>query len=379
METYRVQRSEKIKLVEFIKNSLEQSGFSVESVPDARTAPFEFSVTSSWGERLELICYAFFANKYEQGNRPEDEHRFQVKYGSDFHRAHEIYISDRPSIVTLFLGIHLDENIVVAVDPAMHNPTWFSSSIEFKSHHIEEIQRTGWFGWERERSETRRRAGPQSILLNLQTETLLGFTPDRFGDYIQLEKQCTGIPSGERLLAIETCAFGPDDRHVLESVLEMSSRDILDAIHARNRLFVAVRGAAAEIHLGRLLRAEATLSGVEDIDQDGQPDFQVNFQGRAYRIECKNTARTLVRGQPKVDFQKTRAAIGNPCSRYYRPEQFEVLAACLHPITTRWEFMFCPTRILPPHASCQGHISQNILVDDAVWTPSIAEALEAAM
>lgn len=371
LERYRVTRKEGV--VAFVVDALEASGFTLEKVPDMRTAPFVLSVQTPWNEPLDLICYVFLANKYGQRNRPADEHRFQVKYGSAFDRLHDIFIAPGSGQLTLMFGVHLEERVIVAVDPAMHNPTWFSRSIEFKTAHVEQIQRDGWVGWERERSRGRRHVMPQE---NAQTEVLLGLRPERFADYVLLERQCTGIPPGERLLAIETKRFHVDDLHALEMALGLSKTEILDAIAERRRLLVAVRGAAAELHLRRFLRAERSLSRVTELDDDGQPDFEVEYRDRSYRIECKNTLRRPQRGVPKVDFQKTRGSISDPCSRYYRPEQFEILAACLHPVTDRWEFRFCTTQSLPGHPRCPGHLSQHVLVANGDWTASVTEALD---
>jgi hypothetical protein len=372
VERYRVIRKEPV--VAFIVDALEKSGFVVERVPGAQLAPFVFSVLTPWNEPLDLICYSFLANKYGQGGRPDDEHRFQVKYGSEFKRLHELFIAQGAGKLTLMFGVHLEAGVLVAVDPAMHNPTWFSRSVEFKTHHVERIQRDGWIGWERERSRARRRIMPQE---NCQTEVLLGLRPEKFADYVLLERQCTGIPPGERLLAIETRRFHVDELHALELALGLSRHEIMDGIGERRRLLVAVRGAAAEIHLRRLLDAEGSLSRVTELDDDGQPDFEVEFRGRRVRIECKNTLRNLHRGVPKVDFQKTRSSKSDPCSRYYRPEQFEILAACLHPVTERWEFRFRTTRSLPPHPKCPGHLSQHVFVENGDWTGSILEAIDA--
>jgi hypothetical protein len=90
-----------------------------------------------------VLAYAFLANRYRQGNRPEGEHRFQVKYGADFHRPHRIFIDKSRRLVTLMLGVHLEEHIFVGVDPAMHDPTWFSRSVELKQERIRDIQATG--------------------------------------------------------------------------------------------------------------------------------------------------------------------------------------------------------------------------------------------
>lgn len=368
------------KEVTFFGDALKQAGCSIRVYPDATVAPFVFSVDLPSGEPLDLVCYIFRANKYGQKNRPDDEHRLQVKYGSEFDRFHDIYLPQSREEVTLFVGVHFEAGVLIAVDPSMHNPTWFSRSIEFKSHHVDEILEEGWLGWERDR-----RAGKskdeetQKLLLthsDLRSEVLLGFTPKRVVDYILLERVATGIPPGERLRLIES---GPvpvfDDRHDLERELDLPIEDIMDMIESAARLKVAVRGRAAEKHLHRVLSSEPELERVEEIDQDGQPDFLVTYKGVDVRIECKNTLRKLTRGCPKVDFQKTRASKGDPCSRYYRPEQFEILAACLHPISELWEFRFFPTQSLPPHKVCAGHLSQNVLVGSDGWSDSIIPVL----
>ena len=58
----------------------------------------------------------------------------------------------------------------------MHTPTWFSSSVEFKTENLEETERKHWHGWERERSDARRKVvRPEE---SLQTETVIGLRPD---------------------------------------------------------------------------------------------------------------------------------------------------------------------------------------------------------
>src|SRR5690606_16980974 len=60
----------------------------------------------------------------------------------------------------------------------LHNPTWFSSSIEFKERDVRKALKQGWHSWERERVPNgRRRVLPQE---SLTTEALLAFTPEHF-------------------------------------------------------------------------------------------------------------------------------------------------------------------------------------------------------
>lgn len=381
-EKYRV--TGKGPVVAMITKALESCGVQILRHPDIRSAPFEYTLKLPGGERIELVCYAFLANKYRQKSRPPNEHRFQVKYGNEFDRPHEIYIDPAREVVTLFMGVHLEEGIFIACDPAMHTPTWFSSSVEFKTEDIEPAKRTGWTAWERERSSARRRAGRDAE--NYQTETLVAFTSQHMLRFIQFERLATGLDAGERLLfaekmvLAEKMAIAEGIRegapHPLELQFGLSAREILEVIWGRFRLNVAVRGGVAEYHLGSYLRSLPEITKVREIDQDGKPDFEITFNRKTYLIECKNVLRSRrADGKPVIDFQKTRAAKGNPCSRYYDRDAFDVLAACLHPVTERWEFRFVNTSALPAHAECIGKLSHKVVVDGSGWTNDIRRLL----
>lgn len=385
MRTYRTSR--KGPLVAMIANALEASGMNIVKKPPAGSAPFVFEVVTPVGEALRLICYAFTANKYRQSGRPDDEHRFQIKYGSDFAEYHQLYIGDGVRDVTLFFGCHLEEGIFVAVDPVMHNPTWFSKSVEFKDEHIELGKRLGWFGWERPRSPAGRRKR-EMPLLSYQTEAVLAFAPDQFYRYVQLERFASGIEPGQRLLLAdrlsarppsEVARFAPEATfvHPLEKEMGLSADELLNMIGSAFRLKVAVKGWAAETHLEKHLEHVDGIDDLQQLDEDGRPDFEVHYRGRGpFFIECKNVLRRRSRGLPKVDFQKTRAAKGNPCSRYYLADDFDVLAACLHPVTESWEFRFRPTATMDEHPKCPGRIRHNnVFVNGDAWDEDVGAVL----
>lgn len=350
--------------VEAIAAALEESGATILRRPDPSIAPFEFTVLTPDKEQLELVCYAFTANKYRQGGRANDEHRMQVKYGSEFDRYHDLFIDRTGRRITLMIGWHQEEGIFVAVDPQMHNPTWFSRSIEFKDEHVTAVQKKGWEGWERERKDGRRKiAMPHD---NFTTEALLGFKPKNFLTYVALERIASGADAGERLLMIDRIQKGVGTaKHPMELALGLSSKQILDLIGQSFRLLVAVRGSVAEQHLLEQLGTTRGIADVRRLDEDGQPDFIVSYRARDFRVECKNVLRRLSADRiPRVDFQKTRAAKNNPCSRYYSPEQFEVMAACLHPVSEKWEYQFATVASLPKHPHCVGRVSSRVIVNE---------------
>ena len=161
----------------------------------------------------------------------------------------------------------------------------------------------------------------------------------------------------------------------MELQLGLPASDILDIISGAFRLAAAVRGGVAEHHLQSYLREVPGVRHVRHIIEDGKPDFEVEYRRKSFLIECKNVLARTQKGFPKVDFQKTRASKADPCSRYYKPSQFQVLAACLHPITKQWEFRFTPTGLLEPHPKCVGRLASNVLVKDD-WANDLRVVLD---
>ena len=120
----------------------------------------------------------------------------------------------------------------------------------------------------------------------------------------------------------------------------------------RNRTLISVRGAIAEVHLRRVLirlKEEGIISEYEEFDRDGHRDFAVVYQANRFLIECKNAEKEKPRKTPgaspiTVDFQRTRNQQRGPQYRFYAPDEFHVLAACLWNRTGRWEFVYIATK-----------------------------------
>lgn len=110
------------------------------------------------------------------------------------------------------------------------------------------------------------------------------------------------------------------------------------------------------------------------------PDVVLRFEDSdIIRIECKNVLRKTTKdGQARVDLQRTRASKKDACSRYYRTNEFDLIAACLHAVTERWDFKYAIPRELDPHPRCPGRISNNVRVSGDRWTNDAARALRAA-
>ena len=109
-----------------------------------------------------------------------------------------------------------------------------------------------------------------------------------------------------------------------------------------------------------------------------QPDVQLRFGGsRVMTLECKNVLRKQRKGFAHVDFMRTRASKSDPCSRFYSPRDFDVVAACLHAVTERWEFRYARASWLEPHKKCAGKLSNAVAIDER-WSRPIADVLREA-
>jgi len=166
--------------------------------------------------------------------------------------------------------------------------------------------------------------------------------------------------------------------HAVLKEFGIAPEALFDLIEGASRLKMAVRGWVAEQHLFDALQS---LDGVSDcirLEADGKPGLSLRWKGGApILIECKNTLRTTYAdGRPKVDFQKTRASKGDPCSRYYRPQDFPVLAACLHAVTESWEFRFALTSDLEPHKTCDGRIANMIGVAEPTFSANAGNVFD---
>lgn len=354
-----VQKASKAPLLDFLIEGLRAGGCTVLWASDASRAPFFIVFENQLGERHGVLAYAFLANSKITKNRPADEHRFQIKYGSDTKAILALERDPSQLITTIFVGIDLERNVLVGADPVLHDGTKMFISLEFKRANVEVVIRDGWHAWERESS--RREGEP--------IEVLVGVRQRRVADFVRFERLAVGLDAGHRQLLAEQLLGNPALRttvvpHTLAKELELSGDAILDLIQGARRLKMAVRGWVAEHHLESML---AKVKGVDEchrLDEEGQPDMTLRYMGsRPMFIECKNALRTVAKdGTPRVDFQRTRASKSDPCSRYYRPGDFNIVAACLHSITEKWEFRFIVTSDLPGHKTCSGRIQSNLRV-----------------
>jgi hypothetical protein len=389
LKYYKTKPASREPLLRFMLDGLRMAGCRIIFASPPNRAPFVITFETRGGERMGIVAYAFLATRTPTKNRPEDERSFQVKYGSKQDYAddnvHALWQDPLGLFTTLLIGIDPEEGLFVAADPEAHNPTKFFIRIEFKDEHAEAIRRDGWHAWERVR-----RAGPMAE----PVEVLVGGVRDTFLDLIRLERAGYGLSPGDRQLladkrdlieaarqdGLDTPIEADVPIHPLLCELELGAGEVLELIAGARRLKMAVRGWVAEEHLRASLARTDGVTHCERLDEEGGPDLLVRFRdGPRLTVECKNVLRVLnkTRNLPRIDFQRTRAAKGDPCSRYYAPRDFDIVAGCLHAVTERWEFRYALPNTLDPHQKCVGKLASNVLVDER-WSSDPRGAFEAA-
>jgi hypothetical protein len=364
-----------------IRDAVERSGWRVLASTGDTTAPLFLGVESAEGERMALCVYAFTANSRLIKNRPDDEHRLQIKYGeiNDETRAqdHSLALDPLGSDVTMIVGANEDEEILNGLDPLVYDPLPMGISVEWKQRDFDEILASGWHVWERDNVSGSRRIDartPQGV------ETIVGFAPERLGDYIRFERDAQALRLDPALrFRRATSMQQPNSAaglHALEREFELPAEDILDLIRERPRLGVAVKGGVAERHLEKALDVDPQVESVELDETDGPPDVIAMLEGGPeVSIECKNASpRTYADGTPKVEVQKTRASKGDPASRFYEPSQFDVLAACMYGPTGKWSFRYKRSGELERLEDYPDRIAPMQRIDET-WADSLREAV----
>jgi hypothetical protein len=372
---------------EFILSSVEQSGCRVLFATSSKKVPVYVGLLEPSGRRVGMMIYPFRMTRRIIHNRPSDEVRGQLRYGSEesWHTDDHFVAFDAAGVdTTLLLGVYLEGNMFVGLDPTLYDPLPLGISVYAKDRQVDAVNEQSWTVWERTNRPGERRAAPRAAE---GLETLVGFAPRRLLDYARFERGASDLgldPPLRYTAATDASAESRLERatknaiHSLESSFDLSAHAILDIIHTRMRLEVAVKGGVAEYHLEQKLRADPAIAAVDRLDKDSQPDFRIRLvDGRTALVECKNVSpEPYANGDFKVEVQKTRATRDDPAGRLYRPDQFDVVAACLYSPTRRWEFRFIRTAQLERHRTHVDRLAATHRVDER-WYEVLLAALDA--
>jgi hypothetical protein len=191
-------------------------------------------------------------------------------------------------------------------------------------------------------------------------------------------------------------------RHPLEIAWNTSAADILTAIQHGFRAQVDVKGKLAEFYLQPQIEELKELGFVQNYewrDEDGKPDFGLHLapnihsvtetshtlfkESQLIEVECKNLRSgkegiyTRIPGY-KVELQKTRNSMDGTRTRWYKVNEFQVLAVCLFNQTKKWEYLFIATAALGCHSSspeCLQIMQRVPAKAEGKWRSTLKEAI----
>src|SRR3954447_24944041 len=112
---------------ELVQQAVVRAGGRILAASPPHQAPLFLGVEDDRGERLAVCAYVFLANRRQIRNRPQDEHRLQIRYG-DVNDAswraqnHPVGFDPLSVDVTLVLGAHLESDVFIGLDPLAYDP-----------------------------------------------------------------------------------------------------------------------------------------------------------------------------------------------------------------------------------------------------------------
>lgn len=134
-------------------------------------------------------------------------------------------------------------------------------------------------------------------------------------------------------------------RHPLEEKLNATADDILSAIDKGFRATIDAKGKLAEHFLFQelvALQSEGKIADLVWFDEDGKPDFELCFEGKRLRLECKNIRSADSRRKNdgwRVELQKTRNSKDGTPTRAYPVDHFDLLSVCLFNRSGTWHYL----------------------------------------
>lgn len=366
---------------EFLLRAIERSSARCVADSGPNVAPLHLAVQDADGVLAGALTYTFSAGYQQILHRPADEHRLQIKYGDiteEWRRQdHSLGFDPTGLDVTLVLAVHAEADLLIGLDPFVYDPLPMGIQVGFKAAEVDSAKASGWHVWERLNRPGRRRNDPRAIE---GVETMVAFAPERFLDYLAFERQAQTMRLDPplRFRAAEAAATQRASVriHDLERAYDLTALEILEIVSERSRLAMALRGGVAEHHLGRRLDDDPAVADARVGQQEGPPDYWVTLaDGREITIECKNASpKPYADGTPKAEVQKTRSSRGDPLSRLYRVDAFDVLAVCMYGPTGSWTFRYKRATALERHPEHRERVAPMQRVD-ATWASTLLASL----
>ncbi len=144
MRTYgRAQRREQHA---FVEEAVSRAGGKIIWSSGPAHAPLFLSVEDAEGHRQGLLLYIFRASPIATRNRPPEEYKLQIRYGSEKSwetETHWVGFDPAGVDLTLMLGVAPDADLVVGLDPVLYDPLPMGISVFWREQDAKEVHARG--------------------------------------------------------------------------------------------------------------------------------------------------------------------------------------------------------------------------------------------
>jgi hypothetical protein len=178
----------------FIRDAVRASGGAVRYTSKDSSAPLFLGITLPNKTSLGIVVYGFRCNSAPIRGRPADEHRVQIRYGSEASWSspgHRLAVDPAGIDSTIVLGVHLELELLVGLQTSYYDPLPMGISVEFKERDLMKALADGWHSWSR---PVRRSAGRHAK--HQRHEVLSAFVPSRFLEFVERQGDID-LPRGD--------------------------------------------------------------------------------------------------------------------------------------------------------------------------------------
>ena len=350
-----------------------------------RTArPVYLGIQGPNDERIGVLCYPFRCNPRRSRAGPPDEHRLQIRYGGEALAGgdHPLGLDIAGVDMTVVLGVHLEADLLIGLDPLRYDPLPMGISIEFKARGTSTKRSdAGWYVWEREHQPGRECATPSA---GRARDPRRASAPSGCSTYVGFERRASGLGLDPplRFRAAEVAATDPTVR--ARGGRPRARGGVRPLQRARSSTLIANRCRLASPSVAespsttsqRVLRDDAGGRAAAR-DRPGRP-ARLRRHAARRSASSASSARTSRRTPTPTATSRSRCrrpgrTRDDPAGRFYRPDQFDVVAACLYAVTGAWEFRYKATAAMPRHAAHPDRLAAMQRVDDT-WADTLDRA-----
>src|SRR2546423_3127846 len=124
---------------DYLRSAVDRAGGEVLFMSSPNRAPVYLGIQGPNDERIGVLCYPFRCNPPPIRGRAPDEHRLQIRYGGEaswLENEHPVGLDVAGVDTTIVVGVHIEADVLIGLDPLRYNPLPMGISIEVRQAHV---------------------------------------------------------------------------------------------------------------------------------------------------------------------------------------------------------------------------------------------------